>query len=126
MALFMSQKGDTQDCIQKCLKCYEVCTRTLAAGLEVNEDQDFITTLQLCAQSCQLSAQALLLDSEFHSKICALNADLCDAVADLCQDFDEAEMRECEHVAKACAKACRSLLPHGASSQSLQSDIRLV
>lgn len=126
MTQYMSQNGDPQTCIEACLKCYEVCTRTLAAGLEINEDQDFITALQLCAQACQLSAQALLLDSDFHVKTCNLCADFCEEVADLCEDFEEMEMRHCAEVCLRCSKLCRQMAGHAVSHQPLQSDVRLV
>jgi len=126
MTQILSQKRDSQDCIEQCLKCYEVCTRTLAAGLEINEDQDFLTALQLCAQACQLSAQSLLLDSVFYTKTCGLSADLCEAVASICADFDEEEMKLCGEVCAATAKSCRRLITHAVTHQALQSDVRLV
>lgn len=126
MTQFLSQNRDTQICIDQCLKCYEVCTRTLAAGLEINEEQDFITTLQLCAQTCQLASQSLLLDSAFYVKICSLCADLCDEAAKICQNFDEEEMRHCGEVLRNCEEALRRLLAHPVTGQGLQPDIRLV
>lgn len=126
MTQLTSQKGDIQSCIDQCMNCYEVCTRTLAAGLEINEDQDFITALQLCSQACQLAAQALLLDSAFYTKTCALCADLCDAVALICENFDENEMKHCGEVCSLTSKTCRGLIAHAVSPQAMQSDIRLV
>ncbi len=117
------QSESVQACVDNCLKTYEVCTRTLAAGLEINEDQDFITALQLCGQACQLTAQALLLDSEFYSKACELCASFCEEVADLCEDFDEAEMKNCGQICLKCAKSCRVLLSMSEDSHlSRQSD----
>lgn len=127
MTQYKSQVGDPQSCIDSCLKTYEVCTRTLAAGLEINEDQDFITSLQLCAQASQLAAQSMLLDSELHVKACGLCADFCEEVADLCEDFEESEMRYCAEVCLKCAKSCRAMMgSHAASHQPPQSDVRLV
>lgn len=127
MTQYKSQNGDPQSTIEACLKTYEVCLRTLAAGLEINEDQDFITALQLCSQASQLAAQAMLLDSEFYVKACGLCADFCEEVAELCEDFEETEMRYCAEVCLKCAKSCRALVgTHAASPQALQSDVRLV
>jgi hypothetical protein len=96
-------------------------------GLEINEEQDFITTLQLCAQTCQLAAQSLLLDSAFQIKICSLCADLCEEVALICRNFDEEEMRYCGEVCHECGVSCRHIMGgHPVTDQSLQSDIRLV
>jgi hypothetical protein len=122
----MSQNRNRQACIDSCLKAYEVCTRTLATGLEINEDQDFIKNLQLCSQVCQLTSQALLLNSDFETRLCLLCADICTEVAELCEDFEEDEMRICAEVCLKCAKACRMMGSHPSSHLPLQSDIRLV
>ena len=116
-----SQNRDTQNGIDQCLKCYEVCTRTLAAGLEINEDQDFITALQLCAQTCQLVDQALLLDSPFAGKTSLLCAEICEEVALICEEFEEEEMRDCGAVCAECAKVCRQI-HEGEKKKSQQLD----
>lgn len=125
MTQFLSQNGDAQDCIEHCLKCYEVCTRTLAAGLEINEDQDFITALQLCSQAAQLAAQSLLLDSAFYTKTCALAAELCESVSMICENFDEEEMKHCGEVCAETAKSCRKLAAHPVPQKALPADVRL-
>lgn len=126
MTQFLSQNRDMSESIQKCLKCQEVCIRTMALGLEMNEDQDFITSLQLCAQACQLSAQAMLLESTFYSKACGFTADICDSLADFCENFDEPEIRDCGRLCRDCARSCRAMIQHSASNQNFQADIRLV
>lgn len=122
-----SQSESLQSAIDQCLKTFQVCTKTMAAGLEINEDQDFITSLKLCGQTCQLAAESLLLDSPFYNRTCALCAEFCEIVAELCEDFDEPEMQVCALSCTKCAQTCRSLaadsgvapsLSHPASPQS--------
>ena len=126
MTRSLSQNRNKQNCIESCLKAYEVCTRTLSMGLEIHEDQSFIKTLQLCTQVCQLAAQALLLDSNFDSRLCFLCADICTEVAELCEDFNETERKNCAEVCLRCARACRLMSSHPASHLAMHSDIRLV
>jgi hypothetical protein len=126
MTQYPSHFGDPQMTVDNCLKCFEICTKTQALSLNLNEEQNFISALLLCAQSCQLTVQSLLLESPFYHQTCVLTAELCEQVADLCDDFDEPEIRSCGEVCLRCAKSCRAMGSHAAPRPSRQSDVRLV
>lgn len=106
--------------IQKCFKCQEACVRALALGLEMNEDPEFITSLQLCALGCQMAAQAMILRSHFFPKACLFSAELCESVAEQCESFDESEIQDCGRSCRDWVRAGRSLAKNSNFHRELQ------
>lgn len=103
-----------QICIQNCLDCYQICTRTIAQCLikgGKHAETKHIQLLQDCADICNLSAQFMLRESDFHSSICKVCAEICSACAKNCESLDasDKEMKACSEACQKCATSCQDM-----------------
>ena len=101
-----------RECIAACLKCHGVCDGTamtycLEMGGEHVRPQHFRLMMD-CAILCQATADLMAQKSQFHHRMCALFADVCDTCAEDCASMKG--MEECVATCRACAQACRSML----------------
>ena len=97
-----------QECQASCLKTYQACNQSLSFAVEMNEQADFIADLMICARFCELTAQALALKCEFSFSLCQMCAELCEAIAEVSDGFEEDELRACGPVCAENAKLCRA------------------
>ena len=103
-----------QICIQNCLDCYQICTRTIDQCLTKggqHSEAKHIKLLQDCADICNLSAKFMLRGSEFHSSTCGVCSEVCLACAKSCEamkDSDE-QMKACAEACQKCAASCQSM-----------------
>lgn len=115
---------EMQSCIEECLTCFSKCTETLQHCLTLggsHAEKDHITLLQLCADTCQLSARAMLLGSKLHGTTCATCALICDACADDCESMDGEFMQECATICRSCADSCREMSGDGSAVRAKKS-----
>jgi len=100
--------SDKDECIEDCLECYRICTETalthcIEAGGEHVEPDHFRLMLN-CAQICRTTAEFLLAESEFDSRLCALCEEVCEACADSCRAIGG--MDDCVQACEMCAESC--------------------
>jgi len=111
MASPVIQDSDITKCIKNCLNCSRVCLETLARCLSNGKNGmasgKHLSALQLCADTCQLSARMMIADSEFHHQACELTFEVATACAELCERFEDAEMVHCADVCRRCAESCQ-------------------
>jgi len=106
-----TQSASKKECIDLCRECADTCLETVNHCLsEAGEhaEQKHIVLLQTCADICETSARAMLLDSEKYQELCSTCAVICDACADDCEAFkDDSFMKECADICRRCAESCR-------------------
>jgi hypothetical protein len=112
MATPVIQDSDIVKCIKSCLNCSRVCLETLAHCLSKGKNGiatgKHLSVLQLCADSCQLSARMMIAESEFHHQACELTFEVATGCADLCERFaDDEVMKHCAEVCRRCAESCQ-------------------
>ena len=108
-----TKNGEMKQCIENCQSCAEICLETLTHCLKKGGEhvkQQHIALLQVCADICQTSARAMLLNSQYHTVICGACAKICEACAEECGSFEnDRMMKECADVCKRCAESCREM-----------------
>lgn len=63
-----------------------------------------------CARICEISADYMLRESEFHPEICGICADVCDECAKSCDQFQgDDQMEDCAQKCRVCASTCRQM-----------------
>jgi len=103
--------GDSKQCVTNCLDCYRTCIETamahcLEAGGEHVEPAHFRLMVN-CADICRTTADFMLSESEFRTRLCALCADVCEACAESCRDIGD--MDECMLACELCASSCSAM-----------------
>lgn len=104
-----------QECIDKCLECFESCSSTIPHCLEMGGDHastDHIGLLSLCADICQSSVKAMEFNVELKDKVCDLCAEVCNMCADECERMAEGDQKmiSCARICRECAEACKSMM----------------
>ena len=102
---------DMQDCIDKCLSCYQVCLSTamdhcLELGGEHTEKQHF-TLVMACAEICRTAAHFMLLGTRHHKHVCRECAEICLECAADCERIGD--MDECVQACRTCAESCHAM-----------------
>jgi hypothetical protein len=94
-------------CYQECLSCYSHC---LSQGGKHAEPKH-ITLMLECAKTCQMSADLMLMKSQFAYEHCQMCAKICEACAQSCSsvDPDDSMMQKCADMCRECAESCRSM-----------------
>lgn len=104
---------EMQHCIDNCLKCYEVCRKTIHYCLGKggkHADPAHIELLLNCADICQTSANFLVAGSALHSSTCRVCAEVCAKCAEACEKMgDDKLMKECAEICRQCAKSCKEM-----------------
>jgi hypothetical protein len=108
------RQPDIDACIRHCSHCHDVCVQ--AAALCAREggelaSGDRIGTLQLCADICRISADAMLRPSQLHSLVCRTAAEICAACAASCEVVSEsyALLGECARSCWRCVDSCSAM-----------------
>lgn len=98
-------------CIQACLDCYRTCQQTAAThclelGGRHTEPNHFRLMLD-CAEACRSAAALMLTNSPYHSRSCALCAEICRACEQSCREIGD--MDECVSACARCAASCEAM-----------------
>ena len=109
----------TEQCIRKCLDCYQVCTNyamnfCLEHGGRHVEPGHYRLMIN-CADICSTAAKFMLSGSDLHAKVCAVCADVCEACAQSCEDVGQ--MDECVKTCRDCAVVCLQMAAAAADKQ---------
>lgn len=103
---------EVKACIQDCLDCYRTCTETTAKCLSLGGKHSEAWHLSLiidCGRMCNLNTDFMLRNSTHYPLTCRITADICDACANSCAEFDDNFMKDCASVCKKCAGSCREM-----------------
>jgi len=106
------QDSDMTKCIHHCLNTYKTCLETLHYSLSHSQSSssDLISILQLCSDACNLSARAMIADSEFHQQSCELCFELCQKCAEECERFpNDTILSKAAEICRQCARTCRGM-----------------
>jgi hypothetical protein len=111
--ILKSVSDDMQLCIQNCLMCHQTCEQMIAHCLNKggrHATPDHIRLLQDCADICEMSADFMLRGSPFHSRTCAVCAEICRACAADCDSMaDDEMMKACADMCRRCADSCQTM-----------------
>ena len=107
---------EMQQCIQACVKCHQVCVQLIHHCLSKggkHAEPDHVRILQDCAEICELSANFMLRNSDFHSRVCEACAKICLACAQECERIaDDDRMELCVDLCQRCAESCTAMATH--------------
>ena len=76
---------------------------------EKHVEPEHIRMLMACAEICDTSARFMLLGSRHHARTCEVRADVCEACAEDCDQFEDDLMTRCADVCRYSAESCREL-----------------
>ena len=100
-----------QRCIDLCHRCHDACLGMfLQHCVEVGGKHvapDHARLMISCATVCQTAADLMVGGSTFHSRMCAVCAEVCDACAKSCEALDG--MQSCVQACTECAASCREM-----------------
>lgn len=107
----MHSQSFMASCIQACNQCHQICLQTamnycLNTGGKHLEPEHFRLMIS-CSEICQTSANFMLSNSRFHSRTCAVCAEVCEACAADCRMIGG--MDECVQACENCAESCRQM-----------------
>jgi hypothetical protein len=104
---------EMQQCIQNCLDCHSICLNTVTYCLQKggqHAEPAHIRLMLDCAEICQTSANFMLRNSDLHSRICGVCAEVCDRCAQDCGRMgDDTQMKACADMCRRCAESCRQM-----------------
>lgn len=107
------QDSDMTKCIHHCLNTYRTCLETLHycfSNHSVHATAPLISTLQLCADASNLSAKAMIADSEFHQQSCELCFEVCQKCAEELELFaGDSTLLKAAEICRQCARSCRGM-----------------
>jgi hypothetical protein len=103
---------DVHPCIDNCLKCYEICRKTIGYLVEKGKEShgNHIALLLNCADICQTSANFMMAGSEHHPSVCRVCAEVCEKCAEACESMEgDTLMKECAEACRECAESCHEM-----------------
>jgi hypothetical protein len=96
-----------------CTDCAEACLATIPHCLEKggrHAKATHITLLQVCADICRTTSQALLLGADVMSYTCMACAAICERCAADCEELRDRSLEDCVEACLECADACRRMV----------------
>jgi hypothetical protein len=109
---------EVHTCMEALARCHTTClsmamTHCFELGGEHARPQHIRLMLD-CATLCAATLDLLAHKSQFHNRVCALCADICDVCAADCRRLGQ--MEECVEACRHCAACCRDVarLDHAA------------
>ena len=100
-----------QNCIDACRRCHQVCLEMATTHcLELGGKHVEPSHLRLmfdCAEICQTTINFMVSQSEFHTALCVVCADICEACAESCEEVGE--MDDCVKACHECMHECLSM-----------------
>ncbi len=107
-----SMSDEVKECIQDCVDCYRTCTETLTRCLSLggkHSEGRHINLIIDCSRICNINTDFMLRNSTHYSQTCKVTADICDACANNCEEFDDDFMKDCASICRKCAESCREM-----------------
>ena len=102
-----------QKCIEACWNCRHACQKTLFGHClpigNVHMDEIHVKLMTDCIEICQLTADFMTRQSDFHAALCEVCADICEACAKSCERVGDEAMMRCGEACRACAQSCRTM-----------------
>lgn len=109
----MLKNSKIEKCIEDCLECFKVCAETITHCLSkggMHAKPEHIQLLKDCVKICNTSAEFVLGQSEFESRVCDVCAEVCERCAEDCEKFeDDKAMAVCAEICRRCAESCREM-----------------
>ena len=114
-------RKEMQQCIQNCFNCHSICLNTINYCLQkggMHTEPAHIRLMLDCAEICQISANFMLRNSDFHIRTCGICAEVCDRCARDCDRVaspqenrmgNDAQMKACADMCRRCADSCRQM-----------------
>ncbi len=108
----MQSDAAIRECILHCREASEECQETLVdiclpkGGKYVKADH--VKLMVDCIQICQMAADFMTRNSEYHAAICTACAEICNACADSCEALGE-DMLPCVEACRLCARTCSNM-----------------
>lgn len=107
------QDSDVSKTINFCFTTYRSCLETLNYAQEEGTrfyQADLFHLLQLCADTCDLTARSLISGADFGTQSCELCFEVCLRTAEECDRFsDDHILAKCGEVCRRCAQFCRGM-----------------
>ena len=104
---------EMQRCIDDCMKCSEVCVRTMEHWFELRGKHaggSQLRALSDCAAICQTNVEFMLRGSQFHTRTCTLCAEICHECERECRRIDDDQvMQRCADACRRCAESCERM-----------------
>ena len=103
---------DMARCIDSCTRMHQVALTAAGHALRHGNGENsnhVIRVLSDCVEMCQTAANFMLRGSPNHTRVCAVNAEICREVAKTCGEFEDEAMRTVTKAAEECAEACESM-----------------
>lgn len=107
------QDSDLAKAINNCIACSRSCLETFHYCVTQKGTAfsgELLSLLQYCSDACQLSAELMIGDSEFHHQSCELCFELCKSTAVECERYsDDRIFNNCAKVCRDCEESCRAM-----------------
>ncbi len=107
---------EAHECIDACMQCSDSCTDTLRHCLDLggkHAERTHIALLKICAETCGLTAKAIVLGSTVQAELMDACQKISLACAEDCESMGEdAEMQKCAEFCRQCAHACEKHSSH--------------
>ncbi len=102
---------EIQRCIENCSECHQLCLATVYHCLEMGGEHgqaSHITLLLDCAESCQMSINFMLRNSELYGLTCSLCSEACMRCAVDCERLanGDRQLLDCAEISRCCAATC--------------------
>lgn len=112
MPIKPTQDSDLARCINNCISCSRTCLETFQYCVDQKGTAfsgKHLSLLQYCVDSCQLSVELLIGNSQYALQSCELTMEICqDCVAECERYQDDKIFSHCAEVCRDCAEACRA------------------
>lgn len=96
-----------------CIQCHNICQDTLFNYcLTQGRKHAHPTHVKLmldCIQLCEVTADFITRESNYHVKLCEICADVCEKCAQSCEKLNDATMLNCADICNKCAAQCRNM-----------------
>lgn len=110
---FKGLTDEMQQCINNCQECHRICEQLIPYCLSqggMHSEPRHIQTLLTCADICRTSAHFMMWNSDLHSKVCGVCAEVCLQCAVDCERMsDDKMMKLCAEVCRRCAASCEKM-----------------
>lgn len=105
---------DMQRCIELCGNCHDSCMQLVTHCLEMGGEHassEHIGLLLDCSQICHTSEDFMLRQSQFHTSVCGVCAEVCDRCAQDCERLANGDqhMLDCAAICRQCADSCGTM-----------------
>ncbi|WP_409298676.1 four-helix bundle copper-binding protein [Peribacillus sp. SCS-26] len=99
-----------RECAEACNACAEACEYCYRECLR-NEEvrREAVRLVRDCADVCNLVRQLITRESPYARVMCSVAANICDASARVCEQYEDDYCRRCAEACRRCADACREL-----------------